>query len=119
MPESRLDTDALYAALNSKRRSEGLSWRQLAKEVNISPSTLTRLGQGKRPDVDGFAVLVEWLGVSADEFLVPGPGGKPEEQPNTLAVISTHLRSSKELSEESAKYLDEIIRAAYEGLKEK
>lgn len=117
MKEKGLDTRTLYAALDQKRQSDELSWRQVAQEAGVGPSTLTRLGQGKRPDVDGFAALVKWLGQSADDFLKPKTIDKDAEKVDTMAVISTHLRSSKNLSPESVEALEDIIRAAYKGLK--
>src|SRR5258708_4432630 len=70
--KSRLDTEALYAALDAQRQGRDLSWRQLAKEVGVSPSTMTRLAQRQRPDIDAFAALVRWLGQPADNFLISG-----------------------------------------------
>jgi len=118
MPDKGLDTDALYAALDQRRQSSELSWRQVAQEAGVSPSTLTRLGQGKRPDVDGFAALVKWLGQSADDFLRPKHVDEDDERTDTMAVISAHLRSSKNLSSESAEALEDILRAAYKRLKD-
>jgi len=40
----------------------------LAADIGVSPSLLSRLGKGLRPDVDGFATLVSWLGMPAEEF---------------------------------------------------
>ncbi len=115
MTHAQLDVQALYAALDTRRKSDKLSWRQTAAEANVSASTLTRLGQGKRPDVDSFAALIHWLGVAPENFL-----GSPTEQrpaPDLLTVISTHLRARRELTPKSAKALEDIIRAAYEQLK--
>jgi transcriptional regulator with XRE-family HTH domain len=117
MSEAHLDVDALYAALDAQRKSKELSWRQLAKEVNISPSTLTRMAQGKRPDVDSFAALVQWIGVPADEFLRT-EGGKPGKKAEPLAMISTYLRANKDLDKKSIEALEDIIRAAYRSLKQ-
>ncbi len=117
MPEAHLDVEALYAALDVQRRSEDLSWRQLAKKVGISPSTLTRMAQGKRPDVDSFAALVRWVGVPADQFLRPEGGKQPRKRTEPLAMISTYLRASKELDKKSVEALEDIIRAAYRSLK--
>jgi transcriptional regulator with XRE-family HTH domain len=114
--DAYLDVEALRGALDEKRRSRQLSWRQVAKQSGVSPSTLTRLAQGKRPDVDGFAALVSWLGVSADFFL--RTDGKADDQPEPMVVISAHLRAQKDLSPESTEALEDIIRAAYEGLRE-
>ena len=42
----------------------------MAAEARVSQSTLTRLGQGQRPDMDSFARLVGWGGFAADQFVV-------------------------------------------------
>jgi transcriptional regulator with XRE-family HTH domain len=117
MPRGRLDTDALYAALNAARNARGLSWRQLAAEVGVSPSTMTRLANGQRPDVDAFAALVGWLGQSADSFLVTGaqPAG---EQPDLVAQLAPLLRARSDLKEEDAKYLEDLIAVAARRLRE-
>lgn len=116
MADARLDVAALYAALDQKRQSMAVSWRHVAREAGVSPSTLIRMGQGKRPDVDGLAVLLHWLGMPAESFLRTG---EPPRERDTMAVISSHLRASKELSPASADALERIIRASYEGLRNK
>lgn len=47
----------------------GLSWRAVALEAGLVPSTVYRISRGGIPDLSNFAALVDWLGVSADEFL--------------------------------------------------
>lgn len=116
MADARLDVRALYTGLDAKRQARELTWRQVAGEAGISPSTLTRLAQGKRPDVDSFASLTHWLGVSADEFL--GSGIRHEaEGGEQLAVISSLLRAEKDLLPEGVEALQDIINAAYKALK--
>lgn len=66
---ARLRVAALYAALDAERQTRSLSWRQTAKECGLSPSTMTRLANGLRPDVDAFATLVRWLDQPADDFI--------------------------------------------------
>jgi len=108
------DAEGFYEALDATRRSKDLNWREVADEAGVSASTLTRMAQGKRPDVDGLAALVAWSGLEADRFVKKlGAQRKPEP----LAVISTYLRSDKHLSPESATALDGIIKAAYEHLR--
>lgn len=116
MSGATVDVEALYAALDQKRKQEGLTWRRLAKITGTSASTFSRMAQGHRPDVDTFMTLCSWLGVAAEAFKRGGPSEDGEE--NTLAVISAHLRASRELSPTGAKAMEEIIRAAYEQLKE-
>lgn len=108
--------EALYAALDQKRKLEGLTWRKLAHLTGTSPSTFTRMAQGHRPDVDTFITLCSWLGVPAEQF--KRGGYDEEDRENTLSMITAHLRASRELSPKGARAMEEIIRAAYEQLKE-
>jgi transcriptional regulator with XRE-family HTH domain len=119
MAEAKLDVEALVAALDSKRRAKGLSWRQLAVKSSVGQSTLTRMQQGKRPDVDTFASLIRWLGMPADDFLVSdSPKTKKTAEPHPVAVLSAHLRAKKELSPETLHAMEDLIQAAYKLGKE-
>ena len=117
MTDAQLDVDALYGALDQKRQRLKLSWRQVASAANVSASTFSRMTQGKRPDVDSFARLVSWLGVSADRFLLPDQGRRGKKSGEVLSEISAFLRASKELTPKSVTALEDIIRAAYERLR--
>lgn len=111
MTRPHLDVPALRAALDQQRRTRKLSWRQVAAEAGVSPSTLSRMTQGKRPDVDSFAALVRWLGVPADTFLSTGAGDAIGDRPETLAVLSTHLRADKNLSVKTVDALQDLLGA--------
>ena len=108
------DSAAFYAALDAERRARGITWRQVAVESGVSASTLTRMAQGRRPDVDGLAALASWSGLRTDDF-VRSDSQRPEPAP--LARISTYLRSDKNLTPEAATALDEVVKAAYEHLR--
>lgn len=108
------DADGFYAALDAVRAARSLAWRQVASESGVSASTLTRMGQGRRPDVDSLAALAAWANLDADRFVRRRRGQEPEQ--NTLDAISTYLRCDKHLTPEGAEALEEIIRAAYQGL---
>jgi transcriptional regulator with XRE-family HTH domain len=64
----RFDAKALYEALDGKRQERGLSWPQVAAEVGVSASTLTRTRLGGRMEVDGMLAMVRWLGVPVETF---------------------------------------------------
>ena len=117
MPQNSLDVDALYAALDKQRQDRGKSWRDVASDLEISASTFTRMAQGKRPDVDTFGTLVGWLGVSADRFLQTSTGD--ESQADPVVMISSYLRSAKNIEPEDAEALEDIIQAAYKNLTRK
>jgi len=116
MPEKRgqFDAMAFYEAIDSTRRSRNLTWRKVAGEAGVPASTLTRMAQGKRPDVDSLAALAAWSGLSPDDY-VRSKNRRPEPEP--LAMVSTYLRSDPHLTEEAVVALDVLIKTAYERLR--
>lgn len=111
MARSQLNVSALYASLDAARQERKLSWRQLAKEVEISPSTLSRMANGHRPDVDAFGALVAWLGMPAEDFL-ESDDGQPTTQPGLVAQLAPLLRARDDLSAADVKHLEDLITAA-------
>jgi transcriptional regulator with XRE-family HTH domain len=110
------DADAFYAALDGVRYGRQLNWRQVAAESGVSASTLTRMAQGKRPDVDGLAALVAWSGLDADAYLrSTDDEERPAQEP--LAMISTYLRADRNLSAEAASALEQVIKITYDQLR--
>lgn len=112
MSGNRFHLEALVGALDAKRLAEGLSWREVAAQADVSASTLTRLQQNRRPDVDTFAALVGWLRVSADEFLT-APEGKNAD----LSVTAAHLQRGKRRqkpSDREAQLMSELLQKAHE-----
>jgi transcriptional regulator with XRE-family HTH domain len=112
---AQIDLPALFSALDTKREAEGKSWREVAEEIGVAPSTLTRLSQGSRPDGDTFVTLTRWLGLSAERFIEGDD--LPEEQ--TVEVIATYLRADKSLKPKTARAIESVLRAAYENLSER
>ena len=51
------------------RFNERQTLRQAAKSLNIAASTLCRIENGAKPDIDTFAALCNWIGVEYGEFL--------------------------------------------------
>lgn len=108
------DAEAFYTALDAHRVTRKLNWKDVALQSGVSASTLTRMAQGKRPDVDGLAALVAWSGLNADDF-IRSDGPRPDVEP--LAKITTFLRSDRNLSPEAAAALDEMIKVTYSILR--
>jgi transcriptional regulator with XRE-family HTH domain len=116
MPRMVVDVEALYSALDAKRRRQGVSWREIANELDISASTFTRMAQGQRPDIDTFTTLLAWLEMPAEKYARPA-GGVSVSRGTTdkpLVEITTLLRSSLKRSEADA--LNDIITAAYKSI---
>lgn len=110
--DGRIDTERLRSALDAQRKVRNLSWRQLAFEANVSPSLLSRMNNGQRPDLDGFVALVQWLGSPAENFMVKeGEEAQERPQPAIEAELAPLLRARKDLDETERTYLLEIVEA--------
>ena len=108
------DSVGFYEALDATRLARRLNWKQVAAQSGVSASTLTRMAQGKRPDVDGLAALVSWSGLKIDDFV---RSETHQREPEPLAMISTYLRADKNLSPEAAAALDQVVKATYDRLR--
>jgi transcriptional regulator with XRE-family HTH domain len=109
------DAQGFYAALDAERQARKLNWKQVAAESGVGASTLTRMAQGKRPDVDGLAALGVWSGLNVDDFVRADEEQKVDAEP--LAMISTYLRGDRNLTPEAATALEELIKATYARLR--
>jgi hypothetical protein len=69
------------------------------------------MAQGFKPDVDAFATMLQWLGMSQEQFLTLT--GKAKQQADPVSMISSYLRGSKNIRHEDAEALEDIITAAY------
>jgi transcriptional regulator with XRE-family HTH domain len=113
--ERAFDAEAFFDALDAERQALDMTWKDVAAEAGVSASTLTRMGQGRRPDVDSLASLTAWAGLDADKFIK----GRRKKEAEPLAMISTYLRSDPNLSEDSARLLESIVKTTYEQLRER
>ena len=113
---NRFDVAALHAAMDSHRRALRLTWKDVAAESGVSASTLTRLSQGRQPDVNSLAALTSWLGMSADHFM-RGEHVVQFGAASPLAQISSIIHRDPHLSPEGSAALEELIRATYARLR--
>lgn len=104
-----LNHELLAGMLKDKRGSKGL--RAVSVEMGgVSAATLSRIEQGKVPDVDTFIKICKWLDVPTDTFIISdSTGEKVTNQDRILA----HLRADKELEPETIKSLVKMINLAY------
>ncbi|MEX2374687.1 MAG: helix-turn-helix transcriptional regulator [Dehalococcoidia bacterium] len=114
--EALLNVAAIYAALDQERQARSMSWRQVATEAGVSPSTLSRMAQGHAPALEGLIKLADWTGYSLDELVGRG-ASRISADLAPPAAISSYLRSRKELTPQGLAALEAIIGAAYEKLR--
>lgn len=115
MPQAKtpFDNAGFFAALDAERSARGKTWKQVAAEAQVSASTLTRMSQGKRPDVDSLSALVEWSGLDSRHFVGKGT----TVVPSSIGQVVAQFRADPRLSPESAAALEEVVKATYERLK--
>lgn len=107
--QSNLNSELLASMLKEKRGDKGL--RTLAQEIGgVSAATLSRIEQGKLPDVDTFIKICKWLGVPSDSFIT---GKSTQKVVSTKDRVVAHLRAERELSKETVNMLIKMIDLAY------
>ncbi|MCD7962588.1 MAG: helix-turn-helix domain-containing protein [Rikenellaceae bacterium] len=102
-----LDTQKFSEMIKSKRGKIGL--RQLATEIGISASTLSRVEQGNLPDIDTYIKLCEWLEVSTDYFTTN------TINQDTQNEVVAFLRADKTLPPATSEALIQMIKLAYDS----
>jgi transcriptional regulator with XRE-family HTH domain len=104
-----LDMDKLASLVRTKRQERGL--REVSKEIGtISPSTISRVENGKVPDIDTFLALCDWLDVSPADLLRNEREQEIESTPDRIAFL---LRSDPQLDPAIANALALLIKNAY------
>ncbi len=106
--------EVFYDALATTVKARQQTWKQVSKETGVSPSTLTRMAQGRRPDAGSLAALSAWAGINPADFVRMHNKPKTSEP---LVAISALLRADSNLRPDAAKALQAIIETAYESLK--
>tara|TARA_R110002110_G_scaffold98025_2_gene251295 strand:- start:632 stop:967 length:336 start_codon:yes stop_codon:yes gene_type:complete len=99
-----LNLTELGQKIVAKRGPSGV--RAAAKEIGVSPATLSRIENGQLPDLSTFALICKWLGEDPAEFL---GYQRPAESRSSVAV---HLRKRNTTSVETASALAKLILAA-------
>ena len=117
--ESYINTEELGRAIKRHREELKMSLRDVADEINVSASTLSRIENGTgRPDSDNIARISKWLKMPMDRVMRKGEIGSVEAvvyypHESTPAIVEAHLRADKKLSPETAEALSELFRVAY------
>jgi transcriptional regulator with XRE-family HTH domain len=116
-PMAELNTERLAAMVRAKRGKRGL--REVAKEIgNVSASTLSRVEQGKVPDLETFFELCKWLNVGPEEF-TGGNLNADQDAASTPEKIEIHLRADRTLEPETVDALITMVKLAYEAARRK
>ena len=106
MPQPSLDT--LGQLVKDKRGSHGI--RATATKIGISPATLSRVENGRLPDLENFQKICRWLKV--DPSVVLGFDANVGHRP----IAAVHFRKKQTMELETATALANMILAAQRAL---
>lgn len=103
--------DRLAQRIKEKRAGKGI--RESAAEVGVSPATLSRVENGKIPDLETFSKICKWLDEDPAVYL-----GLRESGPAAPPTALVHFKKGSAIRPDSAKALGEMIIAAQRALLE-
>lgn len=83
------------------RKRGNMGVRAAAKEIGISPTTLTRIEKGNIPDVGTLTKLCEWLGEEPAQF-------------TGIGALQIAFKNKKAIPPETARSLAHLIEKASE-----
>lgn len=114
-PTPSLDVLALHKALDSAREQRGLSWRGVAGETHVSPSTFSRMKEERKPDADSLSRLLDWLNMPAEHFIRDSGKNRPaaSSRATTTTAITAALRADPQLTDQDVEFVVEALNAAY------
>jgi transcriptional regulator with XRE-family HTH domain len=104
--------------LSEKRAEKGV--REFARELGISPATLSRIERGKLPDLETFEKICSALKIDPAEMLeVNSVKPKPTGSKPQFSEPAVHFRADAHYTLEAAQDLAALILAAQEFVRSK
>lgn len=106
----RIPLQRIGPLLRAQRGDRGV--REVAKEIGISPATLSRVERGKVPDLDTFGRICRWMKIDPGDVL-----GRPQPLPerverSEMSAPAVHFKADRTMSRQAADALAEMILAA-------
>ena len=115
-----IDIALFSSAVRERRGSLGV--RAAAKEIgDVSASTLSRIEQGRLPDLDTYMKLCRWLAVTPTHFALhvteaaEDRGAPPVPLPERFVM---HLKADQTLKPDTRQALATLIEMAYAAAEE-
>src|SRR5690349_16054276 len=100
MPKMTIQT--LGRKLVEARGNRGI--REVAKEIGVSPATLSRVERGHLPDLETFGKICKWLKIDPGQVL-----GVITQSAAARPAIAVHFRKDQALDPRTAQALANMI----------
>lgn len=91
MPHWKVNIRSLHLAVETVQRYRRITARDVATEVGIPASTLTRLKDGHKVDIDAFVSIVAWLRADPQRFIERADGAPVEGDEGRVLVSREDL----------------------------
>ena len=104
----KVDLTTLGQRVAKRRGGQGI--RATAKEIGVSPATLSRIERGYLPDLETFRKVCDWLQIDPGEVL----GSKVAGRDSSPAAV--HFKKDAVIKPETASALANMILAAQRAL---
>ena len=108
------DAKRFYTDLDMARQARDLKWKDVGAATQVNPSTLSRMGQGQKPDANALAALSAWSGLNPADYV---KNVQRAAKPDTLTLISSTLGEDPNLTTENAARIRDTLKSLYEALK--
>lgn len=69
MSRDNFDAAGFWNDLARARESRDVTWKAIGKATGVSPSTLSRMRIGRRPDAASLAALSAWAGINPATYI--------------------------------------------------
>ncbi len=103
----KLTIQVLGRRLVAKRGAKGV--REIAREIGISPATLSRVERGHLPDLETFKKICKWLDVDPGDVF--GFSSSPSSS-QSAPTVAVHFKKDRSLEPQTAQALAQMILAA-------
>lgn len=117
---AQINVRELGALLHARRGNRSL--RIVAQEISrkvgkVSASTLSRIEQGKVPDLDTLLVLCQWLNVPVQRLMETPESRKSSASTavSTPDIVQAHLRADRALDPATAEALAKMVQLVYDA----
>jgi transcriptional regulator with XRE-family HTH domain len=93
-------------------RRGGRGVREFSRDIGISPATLSRIENGKLPDLDTFSKICSCLGLDPAEILQVDVAARRATAAAQPPVAAVHFKADQALDQDAASALGALIHAA-------
>lgn len=107
--EYDFNSELLSSLIKNKRGSRG--FREVASKIGtVSPSTLSRIEKGARPDMEVFLALCDWLEIWPGQFF---SGEISSGLTSSCEMMVLQIQAEKRFDVPTANALTALIKAAF------